>query len=389
MSVLTAIAAAAAFQTAAPIEVPFRTAETAIIVDATLNGKKLSFMFDTGFSGGFVVDQDVNLGKATGAITLRDFVGEFQAETVTLKTVKVGEKPINKELTAVMQPADYTFSYRTHCDGIMGFEVVQDYVFEINFQRKMMIFHPKTLDITKRTPDNKKTFLAKLLPKGMGSMEMSVTTKNGQKMTLALDTGNSFFATTHKDVLERIGLWPADRKPQHMRSAFVASGAVDSWTAKMPELDIYGVPVPESYWSIIDLPSSSSEHDGTVGYGFLKNFNIIVDYERRRVWMENFTGETGNEPPGETGLVAFYDEKAGRTRIVRVAPDSPAAKAGIKLGDSLLAIDGKELLGAIGFTELEARLEGKVGSKVTVNISSGGELRRIELDRVALVNLIQ
>lgn len=52
------------------VEVPFRLGESAIIVDATLNGRTLSFMFDTGFGGAFVVDRKVNLGKASGAMTL-------------------------------------------------------------------------------------------------------------------------------------------------------------------------------------------------------------------------------------------------------------------------------------------------------------------------------
>ncbi len=41
----------------------------------------------------------------------------------------------------------------------MGFAVIKNYITEINFQKKKFIFHPKTLNITKRKPDNKRTFL--------------------------------------------------------------------------------------------------------------------------------------------------------------------------------------------------------------------------------------
>lgn len=370
----------------APVEVPFRLGENAIIVDAVLNDRKLSFMFDTGFGGAFVVDNNINLGKATGKMNLRDFVGEFEAETIKLKTVQLGGRKMEGDFEAVMQPANFSFSYNTHCDGIMGLEVVMKEITEINFEKQKFVFHPKSVDITKRTPDNKRTFLLKMLPLGTNAVEMEVVAGSGKRMVLALDTGNAFYATTHRDVLERVGEWTPDKTPRFMTSAFVASGAVDSWYKRMENMTIMGVKVPESYWSIIDLPSSSAEGDGTVGYGFLKNFNITIDYDRRRVWLENFTGQVGNEPIGSTGLAAIWHEGSGRVRVANVSAESPAAEAGVKRGDSIISINGKEMLGAIGYRELETMLDGKVGTKVSLAISSGGNVRRLELERKALIN---
>lgn len=370
-----------------PIEVPFKLAENAIIVDAAVNGRNLSFMFDTGFSGAFVVDHNISLGKETGTMTLRDFVGEFEASTVKLTSVKLGSKTIDStDMEAVMQPADYSFSYDTHCDGIMGFEVIKHAVTEINFQKSRFIFHPKSLDINTRKPDNKRTFLMKMLPIGHNSIELDVQVGGGKKLLLALDTGNAFYATTHRDVLERVGIWTADKKPKFVKQSFVASGAVDSWDIKMTGAKIFGVDVPTSYWNIIDLPSGSAESDGTVGFGFLKNFNIIIDYERRRVWLENFTDRVGNDPEGSPGVTAAFDERQNRVRVFRVTPDSPAARAGIKEGDSVLSVNGKELGGRIGYREVGALIDGPVGTKVTINFSRNGQLMRMELDREAMVN---
>lgn len=371
----------------ATVEVPFRLAPTAIIVDAAVNGRELSFMFDTGFSGAFVVDHNVNLGKATGSMILRDFVGEFEAKTVKLTSVKLGSKVIDPvDMEAVMQPADYSFSYDTHCDGIMGFEPIKKYVTEINFEKKRFIFHPKSVDINSWKPDNKKTFLLKMLPIGHNAIKIDVRTATGKQLLLSLDTGNSFYTTTHRDVLERVGLWTPDKKPKFVKQSFVASGPVDSWTKKVEGASIYGVNVPLSYWDIIDLPSGTAESDGTVGFGFLKNFNIIIDYERRRVWLDNFTGKVGNDPEGSPGVSAAFDERQNRVRVYRVTPDSPAARAGIREGDSVLSIDGKELGGRIGYREISALIEGDVGSKVTINFSRNGQLMRLELEREAMVN---
>jgi hypothetical protein len=369
------------------VEVPFKMAENAMIIDATINNRTLSFMFDTGFGGAFVVDHNINLGKATGKMMLRDFVGQFAADTVKLTSVKLGSKVIDaSEMEAVMQPADYTFSYNTHTDGIMGFQVIKDYVTEINFQNHKMIFHPKSMDITQRKPDNERTFLARMLPIGGNSIEMEVIASTGKRMILALDTGNAFYATTHKDVLERVGLWEGGRKPQFMKTSMVASGPVDSFYKRMTDVTIYGVKVPASYWSIIDLPSSSAEGDGTIGFGFLKNFNIIIDYGRRRVWLENFTGEIGNQPVGNPGIAAAYDARIKRVRVFRVTPASPAEKAGVRAGDHILAINDRDLAGEIGYREVEALIEGEVGSTVKLVLSRGGNIIRLELERAKLVN---
>jgi predicted aspartyl protease len=378
---------ALAFATQSPVEVPFRIAEDAIIVDATVNNAKVALMFDTGFSGAVVLNDAIDIGKPSGYINMRDFVGEFQAKKVDLKSLKLGDKAIDsKGMYAVQQPVGHmSFGYNAHTDGIMGFEVIRNNITEISFQKSRFIFHPKTLDISSRVPDNKKTFLGKLLPIGHNSLEMEVVAPSGKKLTLALDTGNAFYATTHRDVLERVGLWTAAKQPQFMKQSGVASGTVDSWSVRLSNMNIFGVPVPTSVWDIIDAPSSSAEGDGTVGFGFLKNFNIIIDYDRRRVWMENFTGVVSEDPPGDIGVFAFNDPRAKVLRVYHVAPDSPAAKAGIKEGDAILSVDGEDLAGK-SYRQIRSSLQGPKGSKVKLAVSREGVLKRYTLERAHLVN---
>ena len=82
---------------------------------------------------------------------------------------------------------------------------------------------------------------------------------------MSLDTGNSFYATTHKDVLQRVGLWGEDQEAKYEKESFVASGAVKSWSALMTNLTIFGVPVKESVWDVIDRPAGTAESGSTVG----------------------------------------------------------------------------------------------------------------------------
>ncbi|RYG79427.1 PDZ domain-containing protein [bacterium] len=373
---------------AGTVKVPFRIGERAMIVDANINGRTVSLMFDTGFGGYVLVGDGVSLGKPTGKMTLRDFVGEQEADTVKITSLKLGGRSmrLDKDALAVVQSgSDYSSSYNTHCDGIMGFSVIKDNITEINFQDRAFYIYPDGYDITKKPVDNKTTFLNKLLPMGNSSMEMRVKTKEGKPLTLALDTGNAFYATTHKEVLERTGLWTPGTKPKFIKQSYVNSGAVDSFDIRLTGMNVFGVPVESAVWNIIDLPSSSADADGTVGFGFLKNFNILIDYDKRRVWMKNWSGKTADEEDGDIGIGAYFDPSAKRTVIYRVIPEGPAAKAGIKQKDVLIAIDGKEV-GNIGYRRLTNLFEGPLGSKVEVTVSREGGLKKFTLERAHLVN---
>ncbi len=371
-----------------PVEVPFKMGEDALIVDATVNGKPVSLMFDTGFGGAVDVSNTIDVGEPTGKMTLRDFVGQMEVNTVKIKTLKLGTKSIDPAgMEAVLAPPeDYSFVYGTHCDGIMGLEVIKNNITEINFEHQKFIFYPSTFDITTRVPDNKKTFLTKMLPVGANSVEMSVRTPEGKNLHMALDTGNAFYATSHRDSLEKVGLWESGKEPKYTTMAGVASGPVVSWDKKMKDMTIFGVPVSESTWDIIDLPSSTADFDGTVGYQFLKNFNIIIDYSRRRVWLENWSGKVQNEPPGQLGVSAVYDNRNRKVRIYAVAPGSPGDEAGVKKGDELLSIDSLDLSGVISLKKLRKMLAGPVGTKVKIAVSRDGTLKRFELERKPLVN---
>jgi len=369
------------------VDVPFRLVENAIIADAVVNGRNVSCMFDTGFSGSFVLDTAVNVGAPTGSMMLRDFVGQFEAPTVKIKTLTMGGAKVRPDgMQVVQQPnRGMSQSYNTHTVGIMGLEVMRDYILEINFEKSKFVFHPKSFDFTGWKPDNKKTFMPSLLLKGGSSVELVCKTANGKKLVLALDTGNAFYATTHKDVLERVGIWKPGQPVKFMSSAQVASGPVDSWYMHMEDMSIYGVPVKSSIWSIIDAPSSSADHDGTVGFGFLKNFNILIDMERRRVWLDNFAGKVSDAPKAEVGINAFYDEESKKFLIWRVAPNGPAEAAGVKRGDALLSVNGEELLN-VGARKVADMMEGDLDSKVQLVISRNGTIMRMEVKRKYLFN---
>ena len=103
--------------------------------------------------------------------------------------------------------------------------------------------------------------------------------------------------------------------------------------------------------------------DGNVGMGVLDRFHLIVDFPHRRVLFAppidistpfrlNHGGLTTQ--PGPTGAKVLY-----------VAPGSPAAIAGVTVGDVIVAIDGRAE--ASGQTD-DAWQDGPVGQTIQLRL---------------------
>lgn len=368
-----------------PIVVPIKLVDEAIIVDTVVNGCKASLLFDTGFGGAVVLSPTLSVGPVTGKVTLRDFVGELTLNTVKMKSFQIGDfKADPAQMEIVQQEMGLSANYGIHCDGILGLELLKKNVLEINFEKRQMIFHPTSYDISKLPVDGKTTFLAKMLPTGLNAVDLIVNTSGGD-MALSLDTGNAFYATTHTDVLERLGFVKPGNQPKFMGTSGVASGAVDAYEFRLKDLTIFGVPVKSSVWNIIHAPAGTAGHDGTVGYQFLKNFNITFDLARRRVYFQNFSGKVDSEESGDLGIYAAYSASRKAVMIFKVAPDSPAAKAGIKDGDFLLTVNDLDLQRE-GFKTLRRLIKGPEGSEVKLVVNASGVLKRLTLKREKLIN---
>jgi carboxyl-terminal processing protease len=97
----------------------------------------------------------------------------------------------------------------------------------------------------------------------------------------------------------------------------------------------------------------------------LDPYSRYLTPEMLRWYDEQLAGEYA-------GIGAEIAGREGRAFIKRVFEGGPAAKAGLKAGDEIVAVDGKRVA-EVPLSDLSRCLRGKPGTTVTLSVRAGGE----------------
>lgn len=116
----------------------------------------------------------------------------------------------------------------------------------------------------------------------------------------------------------------------------------------------------------------------TCGNSLLENRHVSVD-RFQRYWERLLKGEDLDElEPGQGAVFGVEsDPDVDEARLSSVAPNGPAAKAGVKAGDVVIQFAGKPIR---SFEDLSAEVRGhKPGEKVQVEVHRGDAVLKISV----------
>jgi C-terminal processing protease CtpA/Prc len=120
-----------------------------------------------------------------------------------------------------------------------------------------------------------------------------------------------------------------------------------------------------------------TEVDGSIGYQILRQFVITFDYSRGEAWFERSRAFGTKTVQWKSGFQAV---KANGLdfQVITVLPDSPAAGAGISVGDVITEVDGRPAasVGQAEFGDLMRRYD---GTRVRLSIVRDGNPHSIVL----------
>ena len=171
---------------------------------------------------------------------------------------------------------------------------------------------------------------------------------------------------------------PGEVKRQHQT---MQMGAI--FETIITRLDSFGIAKSEIKRPAAELPSNGKSGlpvagvDGSIGYQILRQFVITFDYSRRELWFEHSPAFGTKTVQWKSGFQAIKANGSG-FRVITVLPNTPAAAAGVSVGDLITEVDGvpAESIGQAEFGDLMRRQDGTV---VQFNVVRDGSPRPVAL----------
>lgn len=126
-----------------------------------------------------------------------------------------------------------------------------------------------------------------------------------------------------------------------------------------------------------EIDEAELEKGAIQGYvaGLGDEYTEYIPADEMKEYKENITGNFVG-----IGIYMINDEEAGRVVVYYPIPGSPAEKAGIKAGDYIISVDGKEYFSS-DFKDISKYIKGEEKTNVKIEIERNGERLNFEITR--------
>jgi len=338
-----------------------------IIIQARINGHDTPFMLDTG-AGATTVDRAFarSIGLPEGMkIKAQGTGGVTEAELVSGITLQVGGMRFDKMTVAVMDLQPVARGVGRPINVILGREFFNSAVVSIDWAASTLkVTSPKSF-----TPPRD----AVAIPLGtMGPFHtVPVSIAGGPEITAMLDIGNNGTISLPR------AYWEKRADLANLPYAESRGGGVGGLhrlrVVTLPEVEFGGRKFANVPAALGDADEHLANRSANVGIGMLKQFRATLDFGRSRLYLA--PGAEADWLRDRSGARA--DLVDGRLKVVFVSPASPAARAGLKVGDEIVSVDGRPVdahyydgpdwsRGAVGRA---VRLTRADGSVVTITLA--------------------
>lgn len=210
-----------------------------------------------------------------------------------------------------------------------------------------------------------------------GAVADPVPPDYSRRLNLLVDTGATkcvLFEETLESYVRHARAWPALRgltAPTLIgtvaaRIALVPAVEVEAANGRLREEDVDVGVIRSELAQVLARATGETIH-GLLGYSFLKRFRVAVDYPNRVMWLDPIPGYRDDRPLEYCHVGLQFERLDGAVVVVGVVEGSPAARAGIALGDEVVALDGASARD-VDLIALTRRMEGQPGSRLTLVI---------------------
>lgn len=341
------------------ITMPFELINNLIVLPVRINDSDtLKFVLDTGAGRTIItelgVDQSFNI-QYTGEIDLRGLGSKGSIPALISNGNKIFLEGIEGDNHSVVLLLEGVFNLSsfmgTQVNGLIGYDVFENFIVEIDYQRKRLFFHDPDafqekysnlandddwVELPVDIQDNKLYINTDIIQSDSSKINTRFIVDSGASHTLFLYPGSS------KDVII----------PPNTIDSYLGSGLAGEIYGSIGRArnlilnDIVLDDVVVSYPNSEDIQQALDldNRNGSIGADILRRFRVIFNYsdstmliKPNRFFDEDFTYNIS----GMEVMTPFLNLPYYVVAIVR--PNSPAEKAGIKVGDIIYEIDYKRV----------------------------------------------
>ena len=319
--------------------VPFELLDNRIFIDVKINSQgPFRFLLDSG--GGNLVTPEVarelNLKKENSFQT--GGVGEqtVEAWNTTISQIDIGEVRATNQNFVVLSLEDIKDAIGfKRLDGLVGFQLFSSLAAKIDYERNLLTF-TKFSDYSARKGETVIPFqFSGRIPKIDAEID-------GFRGKLKIDTGDRSALTLYAPFVKENRLREKYAPKVETITGWGIGGPVRGQVMRAKKISIAEFNV-ENTVARLPIVKSGAFMDasvmGSVGTGFLKRFTVTFDYSRQQLIFAKNRNFSAPDEYDRAGM--WLSQRANVFEVLDVSANSPAAKAGIKAGDKILAVNNQ------------------------------------------------
>ncbi len=331
--------------------ISFIKVKNLIVIPIYINGQgPYNFLLDTGV--GPLIITDPKLIGNLNTDGLRSFkingAGDGEEIEVLLANnvqVDIGEANIDNIPTVILKEEIFNFSdylgIKIH--GIIGYYFFKSFVVRINYQSNRLTFEQPRLNkkikgtrLNLEFYENKPYINTTLTTDNLGEIKALLIVDNGASHALSLETyQNGVFPIPNKNISGNLGVG--------------LSGEINGKIGRVKDLKIGNFHLSNLLtnfpnYNDIAAKTNVKNRTGNIGSDILKRFHVTFDYQNKAMYLRKNGAYKDPFEHDMSGLEIYVNTiSKNRFFINRVEIDSPAEKAGFKIGDEILSINFKDV----------------------------------------------
>jgi outer membrane lipoprotein-sorting protein/predicted aspartyl protease len=333
----------------------------AILIPVHIHGKEYSFVLDTGASI-TILDTSFRdfLGKPKSMQRVQTAGNPMVTQIFESPLIQIGPfvLPQGSEIGCV-DLSMFKMVDGREISGTLGMDFLRNHAIMIDFDKNLISFVGK--DEIKSSDFEQEleiTFNTQGLPQIQGQIGGQID------VDFAIDSGNISAGSLNKTILDKL------IEEQHVKTLksvmITASGSQETREIRVDSLTISNL----EYRNLI---FGESNYDN-LGLEFLDRHTVIMDFPNKKMYLKK--GEQFNRKD-ESGMSGFsLILNSGILTVYSTYKLSPAEKAGIKAGDKIVQIEGKDA-NNYNMKQLKQLFRSGDRRKINLQIERDGELKEI------------